>query len=324
MFIFQSSAAQKSIIIVCSLMLVIFLAKISPQNAHYINDSFEKIFNIHEAKTVSAVDRMLLTEKPDSLLNKEEKKQKIAILYLDSLYKAGLLVYKSETAEGKSLYIKPIIPKPSIHTPPYQRLKYTTDAQKKLLAYAQGNISSFDTSLQVAKRQKYPGKLIALQQTIHFLRSHPYKLLTGEGMGNFSSKLAFRVTGFGVAGGYPSKFVYINNDFKNNHLELYLYYFSKDMELHSLLNAPDSVYDQLLSEYGLVGIFLFLFLYVSYFIKQIRKLTYGIPLMIILAGALATGYWFEQLSIVILFELLLLLDTKSNDPSLLRREERLL
>ena len=119
-----------------------------------------------------------------------------------------------------------------------------------------------------------------------------------------------------MAGSYPEKFTYISNDFLNNHLNLYLNYFSKDMELHSLINSPDSAYDQLISEYGLAGIFSFILFYTGFFVKHIRKLTYGIPLLLIMLGAFGVEYWYEQLSVVILFELLMLLanikETKEN------------
>jgi hypothetical protein len=113
-----------------------------------------------------------------------------------------------------------------------------------------------------------------------------------------------------MAGGYPKKFAYTSNDFLNNHLNLYLTYFSKDIELHSLINSPNAVYDQLISEYGILGILSFIFLYLAFFVKHIRKLSYGIPLMLLLLGSFGVEYWFEQLSIVIIFELLMLLNIK--------------
>jgi hypothetical protein len=45
-------------------------------------------------------------------------------------------------------------------------------------------------------------------------------------------------------------------------------------------------------------------------LKSYRKLSYGLPLACILFSLFFIDYWFEQLSIVILFELLLLLDKK--------------
>src|SRR6202034_3401745 len=38
-FIFQSTRDQKSILVICGMMLVIFLAKISPENKNYLSDT---------------------------------------------------------------------------------------------------------------------------------------------------------------------------------------------------------------------------------------------------------------------------------------------
>jgi len=129
-------------------------------------------------------------------------------------------------------------------------------------------------------------------------------------MGNFSSKLAFKATGLDFSGGFPAKYVYISRDFLVDHLDVYLNFFSKRRELHSLTNSPFSVYDQLLAEYGLLGIAAFVLFYLGYFAKHIKNLTYGIPILILMLGVFFTDYWFEQLSVVVFFELLLLLNIK--------------
>ena len=134
-------------------------------------------------------------------------------------------------------------------------------------------------------------------------------------MGNFSSKLAFKATGLDFSGGFPVKYIYISHDFLLNHLDVYLNFFSKRRELHSLTNSPFSVYDQLLAEYGLLGVIAFLIFYLGYFIKHIRNLTYGIPILVLMLAVFLTDYWFEQLSVVVFFELLLLLNIKETAPS---------
>jgi hypothetical protein len=154
---------------------------------------------------------------------------------------------------------------------------------------------------------RLPGKIIAYKQTIDFFKQHPFKIITGNGIGKFSSKLAFKTTGLGIAGGYPQKFIYINDHFLKNHLDLYLNYFTKQDGFHSIANNPNSVYDQLLSEYGLFGLCAFFIFYLGFFLK---KLTYGIPLILFLSGIFFVDYWFEQLSIVVFFELLLFLNIK--------------
>jgi hypothetical protein len=319
LFIFQSTQNQKSIILVCFFFLAIFMVKISPQNNHYVTNAFRKVFN---KKGESPTEINTLTSgTADSTLNEDEKKHKIATLYLDSLKKSRMEKWLRENGitlnslTGPSLInlnlVKsPVIPKANIHTKPYQRKRDTTIFQKKLLAFAIQTLQSFDTSLKQIRGRHVPGKLIAFEQTFQSLKKNPEKIIFGSGMGNFSSKLAFRTTGLQMAGSYSEKFTYISNDFLNNHLNLYLSYFSKDMELHSLINSPDSLYDQLIAEYGLAGIFSFILFYIGFFVKHIRKLTYGIPLLLIVLGAFGVGYWYEQLSVVILFELLMILNIK--------------
>jgi hypothetical protein len=309
LFIFKSSRSQKSVIVICFSLLLIFIIKISPQNNSYITTAYKRITHKQPGKQIAAIDYRLLIKKPDSILNSDEKKKKIAIAYLDSVYTE---LVKAKQKEGIVITqaVKPFIPKPNIHTEVFQRRKVTTLHQKMLLDFAVKNISEFDTSLKDIKSLYLPGKLIAIRQTMDFFKDHPLKIFTGNGVGNFSSKMAFRVSGLDINGSYPEKLAYINNDFLINHLKLYLSYFSKDAELHSLINTPNNFYDQLLVEYGLAGLFVFIFFYVAFFVKGIGKLTYGIPLLLLLLGAFAVDYWFEQLSIVILFELLMFINIK--------------
>jgi len=55
---------------------------------------------------------------------------------------------------------------------------------------------------------------------------------------------------------------------------------------------------------------LFLFFYLGYFTRRAKKIAYSLPLILVTLGAFVMDYWYEQLSIVIIFELLLLLDIK--------------
>jgi len=64
----------------------------------------------------------------------------------------------------------------------------------------------------------------------------------------------------------------------------------------------------------LAGVACFLLLYVGFFIKRARSLSYGLPLLLLMGASFFTEYWFEQLSVVVLFEFLMLLDKKSYEP----------
>jgi hypothetical protein len=136
--------------------------------------------------------------------------------------------------------------------------------------------------------------------------------LTGTGTGNFSSKLAFRASGLKTSGGYPERFTYLSEAFKENHFTVYLNYVAKDSGYHSITNFPYSFYAQLFGEYGLTGIVCFLLFYVRFFARDLKKLTYAIPVIFIMGGAFVFDYWFEQLSVIVLFELLLLLNRKES------------
>ena len=166
-----------------------------------------------------------------------------------------------------------------------------------------------------AKYDKYTvGKVLGLKESIYFLTSHPATLIAGNGMGNFSSKLAFRATGLKINGTFPQRFTYCSPAFLNNHLSLYTYFFSKHADVHSIINNPASVYDQLLTEYGLLGLIAFPVYYAGFFLKQFKKLTYGLPLLIMLLAFFMVDYWFEQLSVAVLFELMMFINIKEYTP----------
>jgi hypothetical protein len=206
--------------------------------------------------------------------------------------------------------VKPEIPKPNIHTAPYQHKHDTTAFQEQLIKFAA--VEKIETAkiADSTTAKRLPGKLIAVIQMISYFKKHPLQLLTGTGMGNFSSKLSFRATALNIAGGYPVKYRYVNDAFKNNHLDLYLFYFTRQAGLHSLVNTPNSTYLQLISEYGIAGLASFAFLYLFFFAKQTKAAGYGMPLLLLMAGAFFADYWFELLSVVPVFELLLFLNIK--------------
>lgn len=315
-FLFQSRPAQKSMILLCACLFIIFISKISPQNQRYLKYVYQKLTHKKIDTLPPDIGKPPLLSLPDSILDAEQLRRKTAMLYLDSVRKSGrgestVIARSAETQTEKETApaLKPSLPKPNIHAAPYQRLRDTSESQRQLIAFAVHRIEAFDTSLEQTQK-KLPGKIRAWQQTLSYFRDHPALLLTGTGAGAFSSRLAFRATGLGFAGRYPQQFAYSTDAFRDNHFRLYLEYFSKDKELHSLLNSPDSVYDQLFSEYGLLGILAFLLLYARYFMKGITRHGYALPLLVLLAGGFLVGYWFEQLSIVIIFECLMLIHQK--------------
>ncbi len=305
LFIFKSTKAQKSIIIACLALLVTFFAKVSPQNNNYVTAAYRHFTGREKEPAIKPVKESPLLEKTDSLLTADERKQKIATRYLDSMY----LARQSKTstvAAGTNplLKEKPELPQANIHSAPYQHKDDTTSFQKELLSFTKKEELPLNVSLSL------PGKAIALQELFLFFKQHPLLLITGTGMANFSSKLAFKTTGLNIAGGFPQRFTYINPYFEKNHLALYIYYFTQKAGQHSLINKPDSVYGQLLGEYGIAGVAALFVFYWWFFAKHYKQLSYGLPMLLFACGLLFLEYWFEQLSVMMVFELFLFLNIK--------------
>ncbi|OSZ79577.1 hypothetical protein CAP35_15400 [Chitinophagaceae bacterium IBVUCB1] len=158
-------------------------------------------------------------------------------------------------------------------------------------------------------------KIYSYKQTLAYLKSTKKRLFFGAGIGNFSSKQAIKSTGLGLQGSYPIKYIYISDDFLKYHLYTLLYVFSLPISEHSVINMPNSTYNQIAGEYGGIGLILFMLFYIGFILKNYKKLSYTwfiAPFFFIYLGF---EYWFEFLSLTILFELLVLLDInkKEND-----------
>jgi hypothetical protein len=317
LFIFNSSRDQKSVIVICLMFLVLFIGKISPQNNAYVVKTLKIIFYQKNISGPVPVNRAPLTMRPDSLLNPDEKRQKLAMLYLDSLNNSTIRPKIIPIAVSKPILTTNTghiyIQGPDINSAPFQSLNTTPPEQRQLVDFINSHKPVLPISRKPYSFTGIPGKVTGLGQTINFLKQHPGKIVTGAGIGNFSSKLAFRATGLKFTGGYPAKYVYIAPGFLVNHLDLYLNFFSKAAWLHSLTNSPFSVYDQLLAEYGLPGLLILFIFYLGFFAAKYKYLTYGVPLLLFAGAIFFIDYWFEQLSVMVLFELMLFLNIKERE-----------
>lgn len=305
LFICRSSRNQKSVIVVQFAMLVAFMGGISPQNNNYTVNAVEKLAGrkAYAQKPQQSKDLMQL---PDSLLTAEQRRYKKAKRYVDSI-----AIAISNTGDEKINTAAVIhIPRVNIHAPEYQHRPDSSYSRMQAIMLFQELGGTKKDTATVARR--YGGKVRGWLQLYHFFESHPEKLVTGNGMGNFSSKLAFRTTGLHIAGGYPAGHTYIHPDFRDNHLMVYLDFFARDSGDHSISNSPGNVYAQLAGEYGLIGLACFAGLYLFYFMERKTMQGYGFPVLLLLAGAFMADYWFEQLSVVPMAELLLLLNMKRN------------
>jgi len=317
LFIFRSTKNQKSLIIICLMLLVVFMGKVSPQNDVYFVKTLHNFFipPNPQPKQPAVVTRC------SNIPTIEDSRRNTAFKYLDSSKRSQIIAIPKQTAllakmpqtgQGRIF-----IDTPDINAPQYQSSSDTTAEQRLLISFIGNHRSNLPLSAQKNIKPGLSGKVISAIQTILFFKQHPAKAIIGDGIGNFSSKLAFRATGFGFAGGFPSKHTYISTDFLTNHLDIYLNFFSRTSGLHSFANNPNFVYDQLLAEYGLAGLLVFVIFYLGFFARHIKTLTYGLPLLLLLMMIFFTDYWFEQLSVVVFFELLLLLNIKETTNPLI-------
>lgn len=150
-----------------------------------------------------------------------------------------------------------------------------------------------------------PIKLYTNLQTADYLLSDTKNLIAGAGIGNFSSKQAIKTTGLGLQGKYPIKNLYASESFLEYHMYSLLYVLGLPVSEHSIINMPNSVYNQIAGEYGLLGIMLFIVLYLGYIWKRKKILGASIFIVLLTLAFLGFEYWFEMISLTVIFELLL-------------------
>ena len=159
------------------------------------------------------------------------------------------------------------------------------------------NSSSFYTS----------GKVKSLEETVSFNKSSPAHFLIGAGIGNFSSQLALQTSDLVQSGKKSRLFSKLPQDFSPdfyaNHYQIYKDLFARPPGYHSIREMPSSFLNQLAGEYGFIGILIFCFCYLGYFLKQWKCLSYTRLLLPMLCGFLLFDYLFEYLSVVVFFEL---------------------
>ena len=167
----------------------------------------------------------------------------------------------------------------------------------------------------LANDDNVPFKIKSFRETFEYSTSSLKSFVFGAGAGNFSSRSAFISSGDYV-NWYPAFLTYAHNDFQENHLALWNYDFRNPWDNNNnTANQPFSFYNQIIGEYGLIGILLFLIFYVGFIIKKWPKLTFTKFLLISLVFYFVLDYWFEYFSVIIIFELLVLLDIKLNSES---------
>jgi len=159
-----------------------------------------------------------------------------------------------------------------------------------------------------------PIKLYANIQTLFYISEDPFRNFFGAGIGNFSSKQALKMLGINVQGSYPLEYAYVSEDFVRYHLYTFFYVFSLPISEHSIINMINSVYNQVGGEYGIAGILAFLLLYLGFFWKHRKNMSrLGYTILPVTLIFFNFDYWFEMISLTVIFELLMFIDIYKND-----------
>jgi hypothetical protein len=147
-----------------------------------------------------------------------------------------------------------------------------------------------------------PAKIFAARQTIGFLNTSTRYWLAGAGMGNFSSKLAIKMTGLPWQGSFPDSKINIARPFLEYHFYTLTYVFSRDIQEHSVINMPGTTYLQILGEYGIIGLLLFVVLYLIWFWKRCKDYKPGRWMLVALLGIFWLDYWYEMMTLTVVIE----------------------
>ncbi len=293
LFVFGSGRRLRGSVALTILFTTFLYPAISPQNFKYVETVTARLF--------APSKPFIAAENPvqDTILAQPDTAQTVAYTPKRSLsLQVPEAIYRNMPAELASLreYSRHM-PKPA-----WSYLALEPDAIR--LYFRRWYGVAPDSTLLAAYGK--PAKLFAIRQTIGFLNTSAAYWMAGAGMGNFSSKLAVKMTGLGLQGSFPDKRIYISRPFLEYHFYTLMYVFSRDVKEHSVINMPGGSYVQLAGEYGLAGLLLFAGLYLGWFWLRCRTYKGGRWMMLALLGLFWLDYWFEVMTITVVLELLLL------------------
>lgn len=203
------------------------------------------------------------------------------------------------------------------------RVKYVNDSsatkQKVVVnnrhALFKDDYSGFDKYYPINLKTS-AGKKIAVMQTIKFLEANPKALVFGAGMGNFSSRLAFQFSGRDSSRIFRRLPNYCSGYYYANHLLIFDAMSGLPGEYHSIKHYPNNFFSQIAGEYGLIGLGLFVVLYLWFFYKRIRNKSFFLILLLCASGYLMLDYMYEYFNVMVIFELLLFIDIKQQEEKI--------
>lgn len=166
------------------------------------------------------------------------------------------------------------------------------------------------TTEKIHSKADPPRKLVSFKLTALNFVSSPKSFLIGEGAGKFSSRASF-LTGGDYVDWFPKEFVFRSEKFQDNHFSLWNKKVLSIPFRDGTHNQPFSFYNQIIGEFGLLGIILF-GVYIGFVVRRWHLLTYGKLITLLLLAFLFLDYWFDYFSIILFFELFINLNLKES------------
>lgn len=162
------------------------------------------------------------------------------------------------------------------------------------------------------------GKNLSVFETIAYLKSGIQPLLFGAGTARFSSSAAQKLSGLDSSRLFMNVLPHYKSDLyaDNHYLLIQERNNSKDKALYSTANWPDSTYNEIFGEYGIIGGLLFVFFYIGYFIKRYKQTTYTLWLLLLVLFFAHLNYTFDTLCVIPFFELLAFADIQENKTNI--------
>lgn len=252
---------------------------VSPQNAEYLVAKIKaKIFSIETAGKNNY----------KTLIADQAIDPKAYDIYLDDYLEKKMEAYRKE----KGIYFSDVVVK--------------KPATKEELVDVKRDMSR----LYIYRLQ---GKSLAVLETSQYLKSSPKAFIFGAGTTRFSSQIAQKMAGYDSSRLFMNVLPHFSSpEYETNHMLLIEERIKSDEQYYSTANFPDSFYNKIFGEYGVLGALLFLVFYVGYFLKDFRYLTYGLWLFVVIIPFAHLSYIFDTLCVMPFFEWLLLIDIGRN------------
>lgn len=306
--IFGPSLLRRYYAIFSLCIIVAFYVKVTPSNGTYMASTLNKIGNQFKDKQTTEADKTeKLAQKPTAKIFSKEELIDLYVQRLNLSQSSDLT--KDETKQKADLYgiineYQNLVLKVQSSRATLVSLRKDSLSRAKMrdAFYEYGKLKKFDLNNE-------SGKITSFKQTFNFLKSNPKHLFLGNGPGAFSSRLAFVTSGIAddsrILKALPH---FQSQEFAQNHKAIFKFLMFLDDETHSITNLPFSSYNNFLGEYGLIGFAVFIVLYLFYWLKNWKNLSFGRYLLLLFLAFLFFDYWFERLSVVIIFEILMLID----------------